>query len=134
VNFVPLCRVQWLWALGLLTALWAQKCRVATLSDVQFNYIRYEVASQSMEASRLELIRQVVSQNCLSLAQLKDLLWLLEHESTRLEVVRMATEKVYNPHNIQSELSEFFTTESGKRSFEKWLREWQKRQERENDR
>ena len=127
MHFVSLWKVRWLSSLALLGAFWAQPCRVATLSDVQFNYIRLEVASLSMEASRLERINEIVAQNCLSAAQLKDLLWLLDHESTRLEVIRKGADRVYNSHVLAEELKELFTTESGQRAFEKWLREWQRK-------
>jgi hypothetical protein len=80
-----------------------------------------------MEASRLERIKEIVAQNCLSAAQLKDLLWLLDHESTRLEVIRKAADRVYNSHVLAEELKELFMTESGQRAFEKWLREWQRK-------
>ena len=119
--------MHWLSFLLLLGAIWAQPCRVATLSDVQFNYIRMEVASLSMEASRLERINDIISQNCISTAQLKDLLWLLDHESTRLEVIRKAVDRVYNPNLLPEELRELFLTESGQRAYEKWLEEWQRK-------
>ncbi len=123
--------MRWVSVLGLLGALWSQPCRVATLSDVQFNYIRMEVASLSMEASRLERINDIVENNCLSTAQLKDLLWLLDHESTRLEVIRKAANRVYNSHLLPEALQELFTTESGQRAYEKWLKEWQRKREKD---
>ncbi len=122
--------MRWLSIIALLGALWAQSCRVATLSDVQFNYIRMEVASLSMEASRLERINDIIAQNCFSTAQLKDLLWLLDHESTRLEVIRKAADRVYNPHLLPDELRELFLSESGQRAYEKWLQEWQRKKDK----
>jgi len=131
VHFVSLWKVRWVSVLALLGGLWSQTCRVATLSDVQFNYIRMEVASLSMEASRLERINDIVENNCLSTAQLKDLLWLLDHESTRLEVIRKAANRVYNSHLLPEALQELFTTESGQRAYEKWLKEWQRKKEKD---
>ncbi len=131
MYFVSLWKVRWISVLALLGGLWSQPCRVATLSDVQFNYIRLEVASLSMEASRLERINDIVENNCLSTAQLKDLLWLLDHESTRLEVIRKAADRVYNPYLLPEVLQELFTTESGQRAYEKWLREWQRKRQKD---
>ena len=131
MHFVSLWKVRWVSVLALLGGLWSQTCRVATLSDVQFNYIRMEVASLSMEASRLERINDIVENNCLSTAQLKDLLWLLDHESTRLEVIRKAANRVYNSHLLPEALQELFTTESGQRAYEKWLKEWQRKKEKD---
>ncbi len=113
-----------LWAGALL---WAQGCRVATLSDIQLNYIRLEVSSMSVETARLERIRSVIQENCLSLQQLKDLLWTLEQESARLEVIKFGIEHVYNPQNLEEALSELFVTESGRQTFRRWLSKYQRR-------
>ena len=44
-------------------------------------------------------------------------------KSTRLEAIRKAADRVYNPHLLPEALQELFTTESGQRAYEKWLRE-----------
>lgn len=110
----------WVGAFG-----WAQDCRVATLSDIQLNYLRLEVSALSVETARLERIRSVIEENCLSLQQLKDLLWALEQESARLEVIKFGISHVYNPQNLEETLSELFVTESGKQAFRRWLSKYQ---------
>lgn len=111
----------WVGAFG-----WAQDCRVATLSDIQLNYLRLEVSALSVETARLERIRSVIEENCLSLQQLKDLLWALEQESARLEVIKFGISHVYNPQNLEETLSELFVTESGKQAFRRWLSKYQR--------
>lgn len=110
-----------------ISTVWAQECVVATLSEVEFNYFRLEVASQSIESSRIALIRTGLEDQCISLAQLRDLLWTLEHESSRVEVLRFAADKVYNPGNLYEELLPLFTTESGRKEFERWWQNWSKK-------
>lgn len=96
------------------------------MSEVEFNYFRMEVASQSIESSRIALLRSVLPEQCLSAAQLRDLLWTLDHESSRVEVLRFAADRVYNPHQLREKLVPLFTTESGRREFERWWEKWSK--------
>lgn len=110
----------------LLQLVWGQDCIVASMSEVEFNYFRLEVASQSIESSRIALLRSTLPEHCLSAAQLKELLWTLEHESSRIEVLRFAADRVYNPKQLHEELLPLFTTESGRHEFEKWWEKWQK--------
>ncbi|MCX7606423.1 MAG: DUF4476 domain-containing protein [Bacteroidia bacterium] len=115
------------WLLGLwLGPLFAQSCVVASMSEVEFNYFRLEVASQSIESSRIALLRSVLPEHCLSVAQLRDLLWTLDHESSRVEVLRFAASRVYNPAQLREELLPLFTTESGRKEFERWWEKWSK--------
>lgn len=107
-------------------SLWGQSCIVASMSEVEFNYFRMEVASQSIESSRIALLRAVLPEHCLSAAQLRDLLWTLDYESSRVEVLRFAADRVYNPATLHEILEPLFTTESGKREFERWWEKWQK--------
>lgn len=113
-------------ALG-IGGVFAQRCVVATMSEVDFNYFRLEVASQSIESSRIALIRTGLEDQCISLAQLRDLLWTLEHESSRVEVLRFAADKVYNPGDLYEELLPLFATESGRKEFERWWQSWSKK-------
>jgi len=96
------------------------------MSEGEFAYFRLEVASQSIEASRIALLRAVLPSHCISAAQLRDLLWTLEHESSRIEVLRFAADRVYNPAQLKEELIPLFTTESGRREFERWWAKWGK--------
>lgn len=114
------------WILLLSGVAWGQSCIVASMSEVEFNYFRMEVASQSIEASRIALMRSVLPEHCLSAAQLRDLLWTLDYESSRVEVLRFAADRVYNPKALHDELLPLFTTESGRREFERWWEKWQK--------
>lgn len=104
--------------------MWGQSCLVASMSEVEFNYFRMAVASQSIESSRIALLRNTLPEHCLSVAQLRDLLWTLDHESSRVEVLRFAADRVYNPGNLREELEPLFSTESGRREFEKWWEKW----------
>lgn len=115
--------MRWLWLWGGL--IWAQSCVVASMSEVEFNYFRLAVASQSIESGRMSLLREVVPEHCFSAAQLRDLLWTLEYESSRLEVLRFAADRVYNPDQLYELLAPLFTTEASQREFERW---WEKRQ------
>ncbi len=96
------------------------------MSEGEFAYFRLEVVSQSIEASRIALLRSVLPEHCISAAQLRDLLWTLEHESSRIEVLRFAADRVYNPAQLKEELTPLFTTESGRRAFERWWARWHK--------
>ncbi|MCS6896183.1 MAG: DUF4476 domain-containing protein [Bacteroidia bacterium] len=109
-----------------LGILWGQSCLVGSMSEVEFNYFRLEVSSQSIESSRIALLRSVLPEHCISTAQLRDLLWTLDHESSRIEVLRFAADRVYNPKLLHEELLPLFTTESGRREFERWWEKWQK--------
>ncbi|MCX8111653.1 MAG: DUF4476 domain-containing protein [Bacteroidia bacterium] len=115
-----------IWLLLVGGFMWGQSCIVASMSEVEFNYFRLEVASQSIESSRIALLRSVLPEHCLSAAQLRDLLWTLDHESSRIEVLRFAADRVYNPKLLHDELLPLFTTESGRREFERWWEKWQK--------
>ncbi len=117
--------MRWLWLWG--GFMWAQSCVVASMSEVEFNYFRLAVASQSVEAGRISLLREVVPEHCLSAAQLRDLLWTLEYESSRLEVLRFAADRVYNPGQLYELLSPLFTAEGSQREFERWWEKWQKK-------
>ncbi|GEM_PF-1342439 len=114
------------WMLLVMGSLWGQSCIVASMSEVEFNYFRMEVASQSIESSRIALLKAVLPEHCLSAAQLRDLLWTLDYESSRVEVLRFAADRVYNPATLHEILEPLFTTESGKREFERWWEKWQK--------
>lgn len=120
--FVKMRRLGYLLGIGLL---WGQSCLVASMSEVEFNYFRLEVSSQSIESSRIALLRKVLPEHCISAAQLRDLLWTLDHESSRIEVLRFAADRVYNPKLLHEELLPLFTTESGRREFERWWGRWQ---------
>ncbi|MCS6790515.1 MAG: DUF4476 domain-containing protein [Bacteroidia bacterium] len=113
--------------LSLLMLGWAQKCVVASMSEVEFNYFRLEVSAQSIESGRIALLRSVLPQQCLSAAQLRDLLWTLDYESSRIEVLRFAADRVYNPNQLYEQLQPLFTTESGRREFIRWWEKWHKK-------
>jgi hypothetical protein len=46
-------------------------------------------------------------------------------------IIRKAADRVYNPHLLPEALQELFTTESGQRAYEKWLREWQRKRQKD---
>ncbi|MCS7163177.1 MAG: DUF4476 domain-containing protein [Bacteroidia bacterium] len=116
---------RWIGLMG-LGLMWGQKCVMATLSEVDFNYFRLEVAAQSLESNRIALLRTLLSEHCISAAQLRELLWLLEYENSRLEMLSFAAERIYNPHQLRSELEPLFSTPSARREFEKWWEKWEK--------
>jgi hypothetical protein len=48
-----------------------------------------------------------------------------------MEAIRKAANQVYNPHLLPEALQELFTTESSQRAYEKWLREWQRKRQKD---
>lgn len=66
------------------------QCEFTSLNEDAFQYTLQSIASRNFESSKLVLVRQVIETNCMSTQQVVQLLNLLNFESSRLEIAKLA--------------------------------------------
>lgn len=60
------------------------------MDESQFAGVRNSVASKTWDESRLTIAKQVVGSNCLTAAQVRDLMTIMEWEETKLDFAKFA--------------------------------------------
>lgn len=101
----------------------SRKCYIPTYSEVNFGYLKIEIATQSIDSRRLSMVKEIVKlyNPCFSAEQVKDLLWTFEFEESRLEVLQLLEKRITNPpKDWKTYYEELFETASHKKAFEKW--------------
>ncbi|MGQ9863094.1 MAG: DUF4476 domain-containing protein [Bacteroidia bacterium] len=116
---------RWCPLVMLLSTLFAQsrKCYVPTYSEVNFSYLKIEIATQGIDSRRLSMVKEIVKayNPCFSAEQVKDLLWTFEFEESRLEVLQLLAKRITNPpKDWKSYYEELFETPTHKKAFQKW--------------
>lgn len=69
------------------------------MDNGQFAEVRRSVASKTWDESRLTIAKQVVGANCLTAAQVRDLMTVMEWEETRLDLAKFAYGYTYDIGN-----------------------------------
>jgi hypothetical protein len=76
-----------------------------------FTTVKNSVSSKNFESSKLTVAKQVITNNCLTTSQIKEIVKLFDFESTRLEFAKFAYSYVYDKGNY-FQLNDAFDFES----------------------
>ncbi len=74
-------------------------CRGYPMSDYDFDQAKNSIDGKTFEDSKLTLAKQIADSNCIKAAQVRDIIKLFTHESTRLEFAKHAYARVFDPKN-----------------------------------
>lgn len=69
------------------------------VSPSEFRTIQSSIASKDFDDTKLSTAKQVAQAKCLNSAQVRDIMGLLDFESSRLEFAKLAHEQVVDPEN-----------------------------------
>jgi hypothetical protein len=92
------------------TAAPASGCYTA-MNDGDFTSAKSSIKSKSFEDSKMTLAKQIISNNCLSTAQVKEIMQMFSFEDTKLDLAKYAYNKTIDPNNY-FKLNDAFTFES----------------------
>ncbi|NVN94163.1 MAG: DUF4476 domain-containing protein [Bacteroidetes bacterium] len=81
------------------------------MTSQMFADVKTSISSKSFENSKLTIAKQVISNNCLTSAQVKEILKLFDFEATRLDVAKFAYGYTYDKGNYY-QLNDAFNFES----------------------
>jgi len=81
------------------------------MTSQMFADVKTSISSKSFENSKLTIAKQVISNNCLTSAQVKEILSLFDFETTKLEVAKFAYGYTYDKGNYY-QLNDAFNFES----------------------
>ena len=84
---------------------------VRPMSSSEFNSFKSSVQSKSFEDSKLTVAKQAINNNCLTSAQVKDVMMLFSFEATRLDFAKYAYGHTYDTGNYYK-INDAFTFES----------------------
>lgn len=88
----------------------ASGCYTA-MNDGDFTSAKSSIKSKSFEDSKMTLAKQIISNNCLSTAQVKEIMQMFSFEDTKLDLAKYAYNKTIDPNNY-FKLNDAFTFES----------------------
>jgi|DewCreStandDraft_4_1066084.scaffolds.fasta_scaffold102286_2 hypothetical protein len=81
------------------------------MSNQSFADAKKSISSKSFESSKITVAKQVISNNCLTVAQVKEIVRLFDFESSRLEIAKFAYRYTYDKGNYY-QLNDAFDFES----------------------
>jgi len=81
------------------------------MSSKNFNDVKSSISSKSFEDSKVKMAKQVIDANCLSTAQVKEIMLLFSFEATRLDLAKYAYGHTFDTNNYYK-LNDAFTFES----------------------
>ena len=81
------------------------------MTSQMFAEVKTSISSKSFENSKLTIAKQVISNNCLTSAQVKEILKLFDFEATKLDVAKFAYGYTYDKGNYY-QLNDAFNFES----------------------
>lgn len=81
------------------------------MNNVNFSNAKSSIASKSFENSKLTIAKQVITNNCLTTSQIKEIVKMFDFENTRLEFAKYAYNYVYDKGNY-FQLNDVFDFES----------------------
>lgn len=81
------------------------------MTSESFADVKTSIAAKSFENSKSIIAKQVISNNCITTAQLKEIIRLFDFESTRLEIAKYAYGYTYDKGNYYK-INDAFTFES----------------------
>ncbi|MFM7731063.1 MAG: DUF4476 domain-containing protein [Flavobacteriales bacterium] len=92
----------------------------SSMDATSFNSAKGSINSKSFEDSKLTLAKQVAKSNCMTAAQVKDVMGLFAFEETKLEFAKYAYDYCYNQGNYY-EVNDAFDFESTIEDLNKYL-------------
>ncbi len=90
------------------------------MSPAGFHALKASMRRASFESSRKSMMRQALQRHGLNSFQLRELLFLFDYESSRLEMARFAYRRLSDPQNI-AVIFDAFEYESSVRQYEDFL-------------
>lgn len=81
------------------------------MTNSNFATVKTSISSKNFESSKLTVAKQVITNNCLTTSQIKEIVKLFDFESTRLEFAKFAYSYVYDKGNY-FQLNDAFDFES----------------------
>jgi len=97
-------------------------CKYNVMSVRYFGDLKSSIGSKSFESTKLEVMKQAIDINYLSVEQVKELLLLLDFESSRIEIAKYAYDKTCDKKNYFI-INDVFSFESSISDLESYIRE-----------
>ena len=69
------------------------------MSSSSFNSAKQTISKQSFDDTKLTTAKQILKTNCLSAAQIKEIMLLFSFEATRLELAKFANDRCVDKNN-----------------------------------
>ena len=69
------------------------------MSSSNFNSAKQTISKQSFEDTKLTTAKQILKTNCLTAAQIKEIMLLFSFEATRLELAKLANDRCVDKNN-----------------------------------
>lgn len=91
------------------------------MSNHDFNMLRNSVESKSFENTRLQIVKQVLSERYVTSVQVRKLMDLMTFESTKLELAKFAYERVVDREHYFT-VNDAFTFESSISELDRYIR------------
>lgn len=93
---------------------------VNPMGSSDFAEAKKSIASKSFEDSKITMAKQIIKANCLSTAQVKEIMMLFSFEDTKLDLAKFAYNRTTDPNNYYK-LNDAFTFESSIEELDKYV-------------
>jgi hypothetical protein len=93
---------------------------VTPMSSSEFESAKSSIKSKSFEDSKLTMAKQVIKANCLSTAQVKEIMMLFSFEDTKLDLAKYSYDRTTDPNNYYK-LNDAFTFETSIEELDKYV-------------
>jgi hypothetical protein len=90
------------------------------MTENAYRNAKSSIASKSFESSKLSIAKQITGSNCLTAAQVKELMLLFDFEGSKLEYAKFAYDKTYDKGNYFL-VNDAFDFESSVQSLNKFI-------------
>jgi hypothetical protein len=90
------------------------------VSESEFNQMKESIRAKSFEETKLTISKQILKDNCVTSAQVRDLLGLFDFENTKLEFAKYAYSKTYDTGNYYK-VNDAFEFESSVDELNKYI-------------
>lgn len=93
---------------------------VSGMSSSDFESAKSSIKSKSFEDSKMTMAKQVIKNNCLTTAQVKEIMEIFSFEETKLDLAKFAYDRTVDPNNYYK-LNDAFTFESTIEELDKYI-------------
>lgn len=90
------------------------------MSSSDFSSAKSSIQSKSFEDSKMTMAKQVIKNNCLTTAQVKEIMEIFSFEETKLDLAKYAYDRTVDPNNYYK-LNDAFTFESSIEELDKYI-------------
>lgn len=97
------------------------RCGYPTLSPAMFHDAMQSIQARSFESSKLTMARQIIETNCLTAAQVRDVMLLFSFESSKLDIAKFAYTRTVDP-NMYFMVNEVFAYSASVQDLDNYIR------------